>query len=230
MQRPLGVLKTMARTLKPQEVGKVVDERLHITVPIMLDRNKLSFYGEFNNEKVEASTAEECKTLVLAKIREQTQLTWIPVILVGYDKPSVRHIGLYSSVSFQFERFEKARRPDGQWSKRPHEEEYQERLKASGKGIFADTTRRTRAAGNDVQNYWPPATEKVQDRGIRITSITQREIPYDDVTWQALNEIKASLDLAAARIASIVEDEKLGEKLKLMGANILHALPEKADS
>jgi len=188
------------RRLKPKEVGRITVPKYNISVPLLLDRESLDFFVEFQGRSVSAKTAEEAKTLGRDLIINTIALEWQSVIEVSLDEYANER-DQSGRLDFDFERFLVATAP---WMTEG------ERSRSQPRGLRRD---------------WPPArgahplTKEGYERGadIKVDFMAGRRdgifrLPYSDETWAGL-----------VRLAKIVRQARRALK-KLLGQKDAAAL------
>lgn len=114
----------MARSLKPQKIHEVALDNTELRADIYFDRNKLTFFARLGDEDLDdtaADTADACRELALAQLRERAAYTWTPVILVDYErvkKDDLRMSFVHkprrgAAIRFDFRRCEVSGKPGG---------------------------------------------------------------------------------------------------------------------
>lgn len=218
----------MARSLKPQKVDEVKDDRTGAVVDVMLNRNDLTFFAELPGEagKVEGATALEVKAETFQRLRAMANLTWRPAIMVsGIAKRDAwnRELGL------------KVETKRG----------YVAEVSPGGRVLWldwqhGDSTDDQKLKWSSTLSFWResvplelPLNEGREVIEMKGTSAERRRyetgqdrtlLPYTEETWIALENIKALLARARDEIIRLITTDDGHEQMRLHGAAALGLL------
>lgn len=95
----------MGRTLKPQQVDEVRHDGLGVVVPVMLDRNTLTFFAKVGDEIVRGDSAKIVANETYHAIERRAELDWIPIVRVTLPSAVACHFCKVRGIDVNFERF-----------------------------------------------------------------------------------------------------------------------------
>lgn len=200
----------MGRTLKPYKVDEIKDPKSKVVVDIFLDRNEKDFFGVVQNETVRAKTAEECGNQVRARLEEARKFEWRSLIEITF--PSTRRYNrVEGAVGVEFDRYQIAQTPTGDWIQRPYyspeeETDLQKPVKETGRwhGLSEKNQKRhDRQSGSDIRDYHPP---REGEEG-------RTEIPYTEEAWRALNDLRAQLKVVQEKLEEFLSPSSAEDTL-----------------
>jgi hypothetical protein len=195
----------MARELKPFKVDEVSNFETGVKVLIYLDRGDKTFFGIVGDKRVEAKTADECKSAVYKELQAFRPFVWEKVIEASTNE--VEHVGgnpapgevpedrHSTHIELHFRRYQQAKSLAG--------EGYIERGFDTVKEDFESPFRK-----KWVHNW--------RDNG----SVA---LPYTDETWGKLIAIEAGIEELNRRLSQLL-DPKDGAK-RLLALQVRALLP-----
>jgi hypothetical protein len=100
----------MARKLKPQFVLKVEDDRVGNFIDIMLDRNTLDFFAEYDGDSFRDPTVEAVKIWASERLKNNNGIEWVPVLKIQVNNQDTYYgnkpeDGIRSEISYSVSRF-----------------------------------------------------------------------------------------------------------------------------
>lgn len=193
----------MPRELKPQKVDQVEDSQTGYIVPIMLDRNSLTFFAEFNGEGTKAASAAEVRVWVEKAIKEARDFVWEGVIEVSKN---TQHTSENAYIQYTINRF---------WHTKT----------INGNPLKCDWKYQTDLARSSNGHQWHFSPKEIPSHiPQRFTSdYDHYYLPYDEATWKGLEELLVALKTITEKIDVILGDDP--DQLAVVGSRILGMLP-----
>lgn len=206
----------MARGLKPQQV-KMMRHTNGTEVPLMFDRNDLTFFSEFGSKKFMGKTAAEVQAEVMKHISETQEIEWKPVIQVSPITPFQSEHKTF--VGIEIDRYYVAMFPDKDW-RTLRWDDYNE----EPNGMWGETT----IGGMRVRR----ATRHNYGANLEVlpSSTDHRREPvhfldYDEDVWASLNAIVEGIGRLRGKINDLCGTPDGFRKLKTVGKDIQKLLP-----
>ena len=210
----------MPREKKPQQVDEVYHERLGITVPIMLNRNTLEFYAEYEGDRIEARSAQEVKQQVEDLVRGGLTAEWQPVLKVQVTTP--RDYAMYEdvqgSLGIKFRRYWVGFTPTGKTLQCEWNTPAAERRSAAKK--YTELVR-----PNEVERIDFRSLPAVKHEGSSWHQGSDTYfLDYTEEMWAALNAIVAQLEKACDTLEQLLGTEEGRDRVMQVGAALLPAV------
>ena len=225
----------MSRLLKPQVMETIKNHRSGDTCDLMLDRNRKTFFAEWQGERFEDATASKVEQWIREVLESSVKVIWIPIVEIEIARNDDRFISdtkPEARLAIKLQRYYVARMRSGE-AKRSNWElprigQYKD---LTDDEIRMRTMERHIAKFRDIDNviqlpHWISSPGNYN--GVYIT-IRRGYLAYSEELWEGLSQIQRSLEVLAIKLEELVRMPVGQERIMAAGGRIIAArLPEPA--